>query len=309
MIFQAEFDNFVNMKNLLTTLTVLVCLLLGGAEADAARRGDREFKVYGPQGGIAMDVTLPDGVDPEEWTIGAMEGTGTTGRKCPMVILMHGIFSSGNIVPMPALARELAKAGIASIRFDFGGHWRSEGEMQKMTIGNEIADALAMWEYAKSLPYVSEIGLLGHSQGGVVASMTAGILTERGEEPAGLVLIAPGSVIQDACRNGRFFRAEFDPADPPEYVKCFGMMKLGREYILTTQELDIYGTAKAYTGPVRLIHGSKDTIVPMSCSEKFVETYGERSELIVVEGENHMITLRKKKTVDLAVEFFRDLWN
>lgn len=116
MIFRSEFDNFVNMKNLLTTLTVLVCLLLGGAEADAARRGTREFKVYGPQGGIAMDVTLPDGVDPEEWTVGAKEvtgateGTGTTGRKCPMVILMHGIFSSGNIVPMPALARELAKA-------------------------------------------------------------------------------------------------------------------------------------------------------------------------------------------------------
>lgn len=316
MIFRAEFDNFVNMKNLLTTLTVLVCLLMGGAEADAARRGGREFKVYGPLGGIAMDVTLPDGVDPEEWTVGAKEGTttegtetGTTGRKCPMVILMHGIFSSGNIVPMPALARELAEAGIASIRFDFGGHWRSEGEMQKMTIANEIADALAMWEYAKLLPYVREIGLLGHSQGGVVASMTAGILTERGEKPAGLVLIAPGSVVQDACRNGRFFGAEFDPADPPEYVKCFGIMKLGREYILTTQELDIYGTAKAYTGPVRLIHGSKDAIVPMSCSEKFVEAYGDRSELIVVEGENHMITLKKKKTVALAVEFFRDLWN
>lgn len=323
------------MKNLLTTLTVIVCLLMGGSEAEAARRGGREFKVYGPLGGIAMDVTLPDGVDPEAWTVGATEGEGTTeeagategigttegagtaegtgagatGRKCPMVILMHGIFSSGNIVPMPALARELAEAGIASIRFDFGGHWRSEGEMQHMTIGNEIADALAMWEYAKSLPYVSEIGLLGHSQGGVVASMTAGILAERGEEPAGLVLIAPGSVIQDACRNGRFFGAKFDPADPPEYVKCFGMMKLGREYILTTQELDIYGTAKAYTGPVRLIHGSKDSIVPMSCSEKFVETYGDRSELIVVEGENHMITLKKKKTVTLAVEFFKELFS
>lgn len=46
-----------------------------------------------------------------------------------------------------------------------------------------------------------------------------------------------------------------------------------REYLLSTQELDIYGTTKAYTGPVRLIHGSKDTIVPLSCSERFVETY------------------------------------
>lgn len=250
----------------------------------------REYKVHGPQGGLSMEVTLPEGFNEDT-------------DKCPMVILMHGIFSSKNIVPIPALARALAKEGIASICFDFGGHWKSEGQMQEMTVGKEIEDALAMWEYAKSLPYVSSIGLLGHSQGGVVASMTAGILASRDESPAVLVLIAPGSVIQDACKGGRFFGAEFNPADPPEYVKCFGVMKLGREYILTTQELDIYGTAKAYTGPVRLIHGSKDTIVPMSCSEKFVETYTQDAELIVVEGENHMITRKLRTVVSNAVSF------
>lgn len=251
----------------------------------------REYKVFGPQGGLAMEVTLPDGFNEET-------------DKCPMVILMHGIFSSKNIVPIPALARELAEEGIASICFDFGGHWKSEGKMELMTVGKEIEDALAMWEYAKSLPYVTGIGLLGHSQGGVVASMTAGILASRGESPAALVLVAPGSVIQDACKGGKFFGAEFDPADPPEYVKCFGIMKLGREYILTTQELDIYGTAKDYTGPVRLIHGSKDTIVPMSCSERFVETYTQDAELIVVDGENHMITRKLRKVVSHAVSFF-----
>lgn len=250
----------------------------------------REYKVHGPQGGLAMEVTLPERFNEDT-------------DKCPMVILMHGIFSSKNIVPIPALARALAKEGIASICFDFGGHWKSEGQMQEMTVGKEIEDALAMWEYAESLPYVSRIGLLGHSQGGVVASMTAGILASRGESPAALVLIAPGSVIQDACKGGRFFGAKFNPADPPEYVKCFGVMKLGREYILTTQELDIYGTAKAYTGPVRLIHGSKDTIVPMSCSEKFVETYTQDAELIVVEGENHMITRKLRTVVSNAVSF------
>lgn len=251
----------------------------------------KEYKVHGPQGGLAMEVTLPDDFNEDT-------------DKCPMVILMHGIFSSKNIVPIPALARSLAKEGIASICFDFGGHWKSEGQMQQMTVGKEIEDALAMWEYAKSLPYVSKIGLLGHSQGGVVASMTAGILASRGESPAALVLVAPGSVIQDACRNGRFFGAEFNPSDPPEYVKCFGIMKLGREYILSTQELDIYGTAQAYTGPVRLIHGSKDNIVPLSCSEKFVEAYTQESELIVVEGENHTITRRLRKVVAHAVSFF-----
>lgn len=270
------------IKRLYLILVFLTFSLLGFS---------KEYKVHGPQGGLAMEVTLPNGFNEDT-------------DKCPMVILMHGIFSSKNIVPIPALAKALAKEGIASICFDFGGHWKSEGKMQYMTVGKEIEDALAMWEYAKSLPYVSKIGLLGHSQGGVVASMTAGILASRGESPAALVLVAPGSVVQDACRNGKFFGAEFNPADPPEYVKCFGIMKLGREYILTTQELDIYGTAKAYTGPVRLIHGSKDTIVPMSCSEKFVETYTQDAELIVVEGENHMITKKLKTVVTHAVSFF-----
>ena len=37
------------------------------------------------------------------------------------------------------------------------------------------AESRAIWEYARSLPYVSGIGFLGHSQGGVAASMTAGL--------------------------------------------------------------------------------------------------------------------------------------
>ena len=256
----------------------------------------KDFQVYGPQGGLAMTVTLPEDFNPETDT-------------CPMVILMHGIFASQRITPMPTIARQLAEAGIASIRFNFGGHWSSEGEMVKMTIENEIAEATAMWQYACSLPYVSKIGLLGHSQGGVVASMTAGRIAASGsqKQPYGLVLIAPASVLKNACNQGGLLGAKFDPKNPPEYVKCFGMMKVSREYILSTQQLDIYGTAEAYNGPVRIIHGSDDTLVPMWCSEDFKRTYGERAELIVVENENHRISRKTKQVADMVVEFFKGL--
>ena len=256
----------------------------------------KDFQVYGPQGGLAMTVTLPEGFNPETDT-------------CPMVILMHGIFASQRITPMPTIARQLAEAGIASIRFNFGGHWSSEGEMVKMTIENEIAEATAMWQYACSLPYVSKIGLLGHSQGGVVASMTAGRIAVSGskKQPYGLVLIAPASVLKTACNQGSMLGAKFDPKNPPEYIKCFGMMKVSREYILSTQQLDIYGTAEAYNSPVRIIHGSDDTLVPMWCSEDFKRTYGERAELIVVENENHRISRKTKQVAALVVDFFKGL--
>ena len=270
---------------LLSTILLLLSISLLSAQ---------DGKVSGPAGNISYKISLPEGFDP------------ATGR-CPMVILMHGIFSSKEINPMPALAKALAQAGIASIRFDFNGHGKSEGRMQDMTIERELADARAVWDYVRALPYVEGIGLLGHSQGGVIASMTAGRLAADGTTPDGLVLIAPGSVIKDACRNGKFFNATFDPKDPPEFIRCWGFMKLGREYLLTTQELDIYGTAAAYKGPVRILHGTRDGIVPMWCSEKFAETYGDSSELVTVEGENHTITRKRAEVVASVVSFFRQV--
>ncbi len=270
-------------------------MLMGAGALLACRPAAREFEVQGPEGGIALKVTLPEGFD-------------TATGHCPMVILMHGIFSSKDYIPMPQLAKGLAKAGIASIRFDFGGHGKSEGRKQYMTIEKELADARAVWDYVQSLPYVNGVGLLGHSQGGVIASMTAGRLAAESKVPSGVVLIAPGSVIKEACQGGKFFNATFDPKDPPEYVRCWGIYKLGREYLVTTQQLDIYGTAAAFPGPVLLLHGDRDGIVPMWCSERYLEAYGPHATLKVVEGENHTITRRRKQVVGETVEFFKNIF-
>ena len=280
----------ISMKHAaLYTIALLGILLFAGCRT-------QEYAVSGPEGGIAFEVTLPDGFN-------------TAKDHCPMVILMHGIFSSKDYGPMPQLAKGLAKAGIASIRFDFDGHGRSEGRKQDMTIEKELADARAVWNYVQSLPYVSGIGLLGHSQGGVVASMTAGRLAAgSGAVPAGVVLLAPGSVIKEACQGGKFFNARFDPKDPPEYIRCWGMYKLGREYLVTTQQLDIYGTAVAYGGPVLLLHGDRDGIVPLWCSERFLQTYGTAATLQIVEGENHTITRRRPQVVATTVAFFRKVF-
>ena len=137
---------------LLLMLAGLFCLVAYGA---SERKAPIKSPIKGPEGAIYYKITLPKGFDPAK-------------DHCPMVILMHGIFANQSINPMPALAKELAKAGIASIRFDFDGHGKSQGRMQDMTIEKELADARAVWDYISSLPYMEGIGLLGHSQGGMV---------------------------------------------------------------------------------------------------------------------------------------------
>ncbi len=48
----------------------------------------------------------------------------------------------------------------------------------------------------------------------------------------------------------------------------------------------MYGTIPAYRGPVLMIHGDQDSIVPMGYSERALSAYGE-ARLIVIPGAGH----------------------
>ena len=91
-----------------------------------------------------------------------------------------------------------------------------------MTVPNEIVDAKKVVEYVRDLRYVSKVALVGHSQGGVVAAMTAGELAEAGESVAAVALMAPAAVLRDDAIRGSTFGKQYNPLDPPEYVELLG---------------------------------------------------------------------------------------
>ena len=189
------------------------------------------------------------------------------GEQCPMVVLCHG-FSGRKDGPMfELIADSLAMHGIASVRFDFNGHGESEGKFEEMTVPNEIEDAKHIIEYVRDLRYVSSVALVGHSQGGVVAAMTAGELDAG--DIAAVALMAPAAVLRDDAIRGSTFGKSYDPLDPPEYVELFGNQKLGREYIKTAFRLPIYETAARYKGPALVVHGTGDRVVPYTYGLRF----------------------------------------
>lgn len=253
--------------------------------------GHPTYEVFGPYGGIATTLVLPNGFDKEK-------------DKCPLVILMHGFMSKKEMYPVPAVAGALAKAGIASLRFDFDAHGKSEGKFIDMTISSEIADARAVWEYARKLPFVSDIALLGHSQGGVIAGMLAGQLEGEPVKPKCLVLLAPAAVLKDDAIAGQCMRSKYDASNPPEYVNVF-FHKLGRRFILEAQKLPIYETSSQYTGKVCIIQGAKDKIVPVSYAEKYHQAYAN-SELTVYDDETHFLNGNKARLLDRVVTFLKD---
>ncbi len=248
----------------------------------------REYLIYGEQGGINSLITLPKGFKIEK-------------DHCPMVVLMHGFMSSMNRNPLPQIAEALADAGIGTIRFDFNAHGKSEGNFIDMTLANEVSDARAVLRYVSALPYVTKVGILGHSQGGVISGLLSGELEDDALRPACVALLAPAAVLKDDAIAGTCMGVKYDAANPPEYVNIF-FHKLGRKFILAAQKLPLYEISCQYTGPVCIIHGKNDKIVPYSYAEEYNKRY-TNSDLHILEDEGHFMRKQLAEITKIVIEF------
>lgn len=197
------------------------------------------------------------------------------GEKLPVVIICHGFGSNCQTPLLTAIANDVVEQGMIAIRFDFNGCGKSEGLFRNMTVLNEIEDLKKVISWAQKQPFTKDISLVGHSQGGVVVSMTSG------ELGASVIkceaLLAPAAVLRDDAIRGITRGASYDPSNiKGDYVLLPGNsdvpgLELGKEYILTAMHLPIYETAENYTGPVLILHGTNDRIVPYTYSERYHE--------------------------------------
>ena len=262
----------------------LACLLWAGF---VGARTERVI-IQGDHGKLVADLQTP-GVMP---------------RKCPIVILCHGFTGNRNGGLEESIARGLEVLGIASIRFDFNGHGESEGDFQQMTVPNEIEDARHVYDWVRRDGRFGKIGIEGHSQGGVVTAMLAGLLGEKALQ-GGVVLLAPEGVIRDDAIRGQTGGQQgslADPQDPPEYVEVWGH-RLGRDYIKTAFWLPIYETAAGYKGPACIIHGTSDRTVPYTYGLRFHQQW-KKSEWHLLDHYDHGFSPHPEEAVKLAIEFF-----
>lgn len=222
------------------------------------------------------------------------------GERVPMVVLCHGFMGRKESDLLIKIADQLQAAGIASIRFDFNGHGESEGRFQDMTVLNEIVDAKKVVEYVSALPYVGSVAIAGHSQGGVVAAMTAGELGAA--KIKSVVLLAPAAVLRDDAIRGNTMGATYDPFNPGEYVELFRGLKLGAEYIRTAFSMPIYETSAKYKGPALIIHGTGDRVVPYTYGERFREIW-PKSKLEILDRADHGFSKEIDKVASSSSKF------
>lgn len=144
--------------------------------------GVEEARYENPEAGIvlAATLTLPEGEGPHPAVL-LISGSGPQDRDG--TAYAHR--------PFLVLADHLTRRGIAVLRADDRGVGESGGSFPDATSGDFASDARVGVTYLKGRPEVDPgaIGLVGHSEGGLIAAMVA----RRSEDVGFLVLLAgPG---------------------------------------------------------------------------------------------------------------------
>ena len=223
-------------------------------------------------------------------------------EKLPIAIVCHE-FMANQLFSCP-YAKALAGIGFAAFCFDFCGGGlvsTSRGSRRDMSVLTEISDLKAVIRFAQSLSNTDEgeLLLVGCSQGGLVAALTA---AQMPETVNGLVLLYPALCIPDAARGGEMLWLKFDPSHIPEKMHA-GPMPLGRRYSADVMNMDAFRQIAGYSGKVLLLHGDRDTIVDISYAEKAESVYraaGADVRFVVIPGGKHIF--RKPSQIRQATQ-------
>ena len=224
-------------------------------------------------------------------------------KKSSGIVMIHGFKGDkdehGRFVEA---ARRFCEEGFYVLRFDCRGTGESDGKFEDMTIDSEVEDLMNAINFLRK-QNVNKIGVLGLSLGGEIA-----ILTATKSDIEALVLWAPvtsSSIwkrgfsekqVQELRSKGTTIVYSRKTGKP--WVIGYGFF----ESAIHTKVEDALTKIKC---PTLIIHGDKDTTVPLECSQLAIKKIKAVKELRVITGANHGFYEHLNEIINLSVEWFK----
>jgi alpha-beta hydrolase superfamily lysophospholipase len=222
-------------------------------------------------------------VSPDDATEAAAPGDAPTR---PGVVLVHGWGS--NRARMLPLASFLHAAGFHVLAMDVRGHGDNAAEDLPVTAVEFGADAAAAVGVLRSLPGVGRVGILGHSMGGVGASLAA---AARDDVAALVVVSAPADprlLVRETFRM-----AELPlPALVAHPLAWVALRSTLRPRGHRPRDASARRAVARYAGPVLLVQGDADEMLPLRDLRLLERAAASRgagavTDVLVVAGGRH----------------------
>ena len=224
-------------------------------------------------------------------------------NPAPGVVLFHGF--TGDRMESHWLfvkcSRALAKAGLASLRFDFFGSGESEGELRDATLETEIADAEDAAGFFRSQDSVDSerIGLLGLSLGGAVAALTAERVGARA-----LVLWSAVAHWPQLVAIAQALTQPFGDDGTREYAEH----EISPRFLEAATRLDPLAAVASFREPTLVIHPERDEHLPLDHPRAYVRASAAAvKDLVVVPGADHTFSSIgwEREVISRTVDWFR----
>ena len=202
------------------------------------------------------------------------------------VVLAHCFTCSRHTTLLREIARELAAAGIAALRFDFSGNGQSDGDFAQSTHTKQIVEVTAAADFL-SEKGVLWLGLAGHSMGAVVALLAAARLSTV----RAVCCLAGRLSGMDASRYLTLDqRIELEQSGRTAFVSRGRELFLTLDFFSDAEKFDPAADLQGLKPPLLIVHGDADEIVPVS------EAYGAHAQksdggkLAIIENADHMFS-------------------
>lgn len=222
--------------------------------------------------------------------------------KAPTVLMLHGFTGDRNEGPVlqedftftdtmyERTANVLAENGIASLRIDFRGSGESLDQFgfEGTTFSSQISDAHAAIDWLDGHRNVGDIGVLGLSQGGLVAAITA----ESDHRVSSLVLWSPVTNPVDTYKTvlgADSVAAGLTQPATDATLPWGAVITLNQPFYLELYTTDPVAAISHYDGPMQVVVGALDDIVtPQPYFGETYMTYHEGYEELVVLDADHV---------------------
>ena len=189
------------------------------------------------------------------------------------------------------LADGLGEAGVASLRFDLRGHGESEGRQEELTLAAILNDIRVALEYIREATGARRLSLLGASfAGGVCAYYAA----RRPGELDRLLLLNPQLNYKQRTIDSRPYwtddRLDEEMARQLErdgFIQFTPTLRHGRPILNEVFWFDVLAVLPEITALTLVVHGTKDTFVPVEASRAAMDRFRVEHKLVEIEGAQH----------------------
>lgn len=269
-------------------------LVKGSKEEEIDEDRLMEVKVEG--GMMIGQLEIPEGDGPFPLMV-IIAGSGPTDRNGNSIAL------PGKNNSLKMLAEDLAKEGVATIRYDKRGVGKNTtlaGKEEDLRFDHFIDDAAAWVQLAKDDARFSKVGIIGHSEGSLIGM----VASQKADADAFISIAGAGRPIDEVLIEQ--LQAQLPANLLKESTETLEKLKQGEQvktvslelqsvfrpsvqpYMISWLQYDPVEQLKKLNKPILLVNGNTDIQVPVKDAELLHEAKKD-SDLLIVDKMNHVL--------------------